>query len=179
LDTDFRVFDQLVRHATFFRMPAADCAHRARALLERFGIADKANELVEGLSGGMKRRLQVARALIAQPRVLVLDEPTTGLDPGMRRSLWEILVEERAKGAAILLCTHYMEEAERLCDRVALIDTGTIRDVGSPGSLVERHMGTGTVEEELRPGVVWRRAPNLEDVYLRLTGARLHEGDGA
>jgi ABC-2 type transport system ATP-binding protein len=111
--------------------------------------------------------------------VLVLDEPTTGLDPGMRRSLWEILVEERAGGAAILLCTHYMEEAERLCDRVALIDRGTIRDVGSPASLVERHMGTATVEEELRPGVVWRRAPNLEDVYLRLTGAKLHEHDEA
>jgi lipooligosaccharide transport system ATP-binding protein len=179
LDTDFRVFDQLVRHATFFRVPGGEAARRARALLERFGIAAKADELVESLSGGMKRRLQVARALVAQPRVLVLDEPTTGLDPGMRRSLWEILLKERALGAAILLCTHYMEEAERLCDRVALIDRGTIRDVGSPGSLVERHMGTRAVEDELRPGVVWRRAPNLEDVYLRLTGARLHEGDAS
>ena len=179
LDTDFRVFDQLVRHATFFRVPGADAARRARSLLERFGIADKAGELVESLSGGMKRRLQVARALVAQPRVLVLDEPTTGLDPGMRRSLWEILVEERAKGAAILLCTHYMEEAERLCDRIALIDSGSIRDVGAPATLIEHHMGTGNVEEELRPGVVWRRAPNLEDVYLRLTGAKLHERNSA
>src|SRR5574341_183763 len=179
LDSDFRVFDQLVRHATFFRVPNDDGVRRARALLERFGIADKADDLVESLSGGMKRRLQVARALIARPRVLVLDEPTTGLDPGMRRSLWDILIEERAKGAAILLCTHYMEEAERLCDRVALIDKGTIRDVGPPASLIERHMGTGTVEEVLRPGVAWRRAPNLEDVYLKLTGARLHEREGA
>jgi ABC-type multidrug transport system ATPase subunit len=147
----------------------------AAALLARFGIEEKAHELVESLSGGMKRRLQVARALISNPRVLVLDEPTTGLDPGMRRSLWEILVEERAKGKAILLSTHYMEEAERLCDRVALIDRGSFRDAGSPRSLIARHMGADPVEEELRPGVSWRRAPNLEDVYLKLTGARLHE----
>jgi ABC-type multidrug transport system ATPase subunit len=146
-----------------------------RALLQRFGIEQKANELVESLSGGTKRRLQVARALISNPRVLVLDEPTTGLDPGMRRSLWEILIAEREKGAAILLSTHYMEEAEHLCDRVALLDKGSIRDAGSPRSLVERHMGTGMVGEELRPGVSWRRAPNLEDVYLKLTGARLLE----
>jgi hypothetical protein len=72
-----------------------------------------------------------------------------------------------------------MDEAERLCDRVALIDRGSIRDVGAPGTLIARHMGTGAVEEELRPGVVWRRAPNLEDVYLRLTGAKLHERNSA
>ena len=177
LDSDFRVFDQLVRHASFFRVPAAEGARRARALLGRFGIADKADHLVESLSGGMKRRLQVARALVSAPRVLVLDEPTTGLDPGMRRSLWEILVEERAKGAAILLSTHYMEEAERLCDRIALLDHGRIVDLGSPQALVERHMGAATVEEEVRPGVLWRRPPNLEDVYLRLTGARLAQAE--
>ncbi|TAK86793.1 MAG: ABC transporter ATP-binding protein [Betaproteobacteria bacterium] len=178
LDSDFRVYDQLVRYATFFRVPAAEAKRRASALLERFGIADKAGELVESLSGGMKRRLQVARALISAPSVLVLDEATTGLDPGMRRSLWEIVREERDKGAAILLCTHYMEEAERLCDRVALMDRGRIRALDSPRRLVERHMGSAAVEEELRPGVLWKRAPHLEDVYLKLTGARLHEPEG-
>ncbi len=175
LDSDFRVLDQLVRHATFFRIPTREGEPRAKKLLERFGIAEKSGELVEALSGGMRRRLQVARALISRPKVLVLDEPTTGLDPGMRRSLWEILVAEREQGAAILLSTHYMEEAERLCDRVALLHKGTIRDIGSPRSLIERHMGTAQVEEELRPGVRWKRPPNLEDVYLKLTGARLHE----
>ena len=84
-------------------------------------------------------RLQVARALIARPKVLVLDEPTTGLDPGMRRSLWEILIAEREQGTAILLSTHYMQEAERLCDRVALLDKGVIRDLASPRTLIERH----------------------------------------
>jgi lipooligosaccharide transport system ATP-binding protein len=175
LDTDFRVLDQLVRHATFFRVPPAEGERRARELLERFGIAAKANDLVETLSGGMKRRLQVARALISRPKVLVLDEPTTGLDPGMRRSLWEILGAEREKGAAILLSTHYMEEAERLCDRVALLHKGVIRDLGSPRSLIERHMGGAQVEEEVRPGVRWKRPPDLEDVYLKLTGARLED----
>jgi len=175
LDSDFRVLDQLARHATFFGLSGAEGARRGRELLERFGIAERANDLVESLSGGMKRRVQVARALIASPRVLVLDEPTTGLDPGMRRSLWDILVEQRGKGVAILLSTHYMEEAERLCDRVALLHRGAIRDAGSPRSLIERHMGSAEVEEEVRPGVLWRRPPHLEDVYLRLTGARLEE----
>jgi lipooligosaccharide transport system ATP-binding protein len=175
LDTDFRVVDQLVRYATFFRVASDEAAVRARALLQRFGIEEKADELVESLSGGMKRRLQVARALISTPKVLVLDEPTTGLDPGMRRALWEILMDERAKGAAILLCTHYMEEAERLCDRVGLIARGRIVDIDSPQNLIARYIGDQLVEEELRPGVVWKRAPNLEDVYLKLTGTPLKE----
>jgi lipooligosaccharide transport system ATP-binding protein len=174
LDSDFRVFDQLVRYATFFRIPVEEGKRRARALLARFGIDDKANEQVESLSGGMKRRLQVARALISEPKLLVLDEPTTGLDPEMRRVLWEILMEERATGVAILLCTHYMEEAQRLCDRVGIMANGRILDIDSPQSLIERYMSVRELEEELRPGVVWRRAPNLEDVYLKLTGMRLH-----
>jgi len=178
LDSDFRVFDQLARHASFFRIARAEAERRSRALLERFGIADKADELVESLSGGMRRRLQVARALVADPQLLVLDEPTTGLDPGMRRSLWDILLAERAKGSAILLSTHYMEEAERLCDRVALLDHGRIRDLGPPAELVARHMGSAQVEEEVRPGVRWRRPPHLEDVYLKLTGSPLREGAG-
>jgi lipooligosaccharide transport system ATP-binding protein len=179
LDSDFRAFDQLVRYATFFRVPVEEGKRRARSLLERFGLAEKSAEQVEALSGGMKRRLQVARALISEPTVLVLDEPTTGLDPEVRRVLWQILMEERGKGAAILLCTHYMEEAERLCDRVGIIAKGRILDVDSPRALVERHMGTAEVEEEVRPGAIWRRRPNLEDVYLKLTGTRLHNAGEA
>jgi lipooligosaccharide transport system ATP-binding protein len=175
LDSDFRVLDQLVRYATFFRIPVEEGLRRARALLERFGLSDKAGEQVEALSGGMKRRLQVARALISRPRVLVLDEPTTGLDPEVRRVLWDILMEERGKGAAILLCTHYMEEAERLCDRVGIIAKGRILDIDAPRALIERHIGTREIAEEVRPGAIWRRPPNLEDVYLKLTGTRLHQ----
>ncbi len=173
LDSDFNVYDQLVRHASYFRIPAAKARHRAQDLLVRFGLWEKAMEPVDNLSGGMKRRLQVARALISDPKVLVLDEPTTGLDPDVRRMLWEVLGEVRSQGTAILLCTHYMEEAERLCDRVAILFEGKILDVDSPEKLIAKHISRESVEEEVRPGVVWKRRPNLEDVYLKLTGSRL------
>jgi len=173
LDSDFRVLDQLVRYATYFRISPAEGERRARALLERFGLSDRASDPVESLSGGMKRRLQVARALVSQPKVLVLDEPTTGLDPEVRRTLWHILMDERAAGAAILLCTHHMEEAERLCDRVGIMMKGIILDIDSPAALVERHIGNAPVKEEVRPGVIWTREPNLEDVYLKVTGVTL------
>lgn len=173
LDSDFNVFDQLVLHATYFRIPRAEGRKRAAELLERFGLMEKSKEPVESLSGGMKRRLQVARALISKPKVLVLDEPTTGLDPDVRRMLWEALAEARGQGVAVLLCTHYMEEAERLCDRVAILSQGKILDVAAPEELIARHIARDIVEEEVRPGVVWKRKPNLEDVYLKLTGSRL------
>jgi ABC-type multidrug transport system ATPase subunit len=121
----------------------------------------------------MKRRLQVARAFISQPKVLVLDEPTTGLDPDVRRTLWEILLETRQSGTAILLCTHYMEEAARLCDQIAIMHSGRILDVDSPERLVSKHIARDVIEEEVRPGVIWKRPPHLEDVYLKLTGSHL------
>ncbi|HUO58435.1 MAG TPA: ABC transporter ATP-binding protein [bacterium] len=173
LDSDFSAFDQLALHASYFHIPPSEGKKRAADLLEKFGLSEKAKENVEALSGGMKRRLQVARALISNPKVLVLDEPTTGLDPDVRRMLWEALAEARSQGTAILLCTHYMEEAERLCDRVAILSQGKILDVDSPEKLVAKHIAREEVEEEVRPGVVWKRKPNLEDVYLKLTGSRL------
>jgi len=173
LDSDFKVFDQLVWHARYFRIPPALAHERAKALLDQFGLMEKALSPIEQLSGGLKRRLQVARALISDPKVLVLDEPTTGLDPDVRRLVWEVLAQARSRGVAILLCTHYMEEAERLCDRAAVIYKGRILDVDSPGALIEKHIARSVIEEEVRPGVIWKRAPNLEDVYLKLTGSRL------
>jgi len=173
LDSDFNVFDQLVRHASYFRIPSRVAKERALVLLEQFGLTEKAREPIDSLSGGLKRRLQVARALISDPRVLVLDEPTTGLDPDARRTVWEVLVHARSRGVAILLSTHYMEEAQRLCDRAAILHKGRILDVDSPARLIDRHIEREVVEEEVRPGVIWSRAPNLEDVYLKLTGSRL------
>jgi len=176
LDTDFNAFDQLVRHATFFRVPVEEGKKRAADLLERFQLADKSKVEIEALSGGMRRRLQVARALISRPKVLVLDEPTTGLDPEVRRMLWAVLADYRSTGAAILFSTHYMEEAQRICDRVAIIARGKILDADSPANLIAKHIGVADVCEELRPGVSWRRPPNLEDVYLKLTGSKLEAG---
>jgi lipooligosaccharide transport system ATP-binding protein len=173
LDTDFTVLDQLERYARFFRIPAKLARERARSLLARFELLEKSGEPVETLSGGMKRRLQVARALICEPALLILDEPTTGLDPDVRRMLWEVLSEARAKGTAILLSTHYMDEAERLCDRIGIMSKGKILDIDSPRGLISRYINRDVVEEEIRPGVIWKRPPNLEDVYLKLTGSRL------
>jgi len=173
LDSDFSTYDQLVLHAGYFHIPRPEAKKRAQELLSKFGLAEKSKENVEALSGGMKRRLQVARALISKPQVLVLDEPTTGLDPDVRRMLWEVLVEVRTQGTAILLCTHYMEEAERLCDRIAILSHGRILDIDTPERLIAKHIAREEVEEEVRPGVVWKRRPNLEDVYLKLTGSGL------
>ena len=177
LDTDFTVLDQMVRYGTYFRVPVDEGRRRSLELLNRFGLQEKKNDLVEQLSGGMRRRLQVARSLVSRPRVWILDEPTTGLDPEVRRVVWEILSEERTKGTAILLSTHYMEEAQRLCDRVAILSHGKILDCGSPTELIVKHMGSAEIEEEIRKGVMWKRPPNLEDVYLRLTGSRLENGE--
>lgn len=179
LDTDFKVLDQMIQFASFFGIPRNRSEPRSRALLKRFGLGDREGDLVESLSGGMRRRLQVARALVNEPKVLVLDEPTTGLDPEARRGLWEILAEERRKGVAILLSTHYMDEAERLCDRVAILHQGRILACDAPQTLIREEVGTIPIEEEVRPGFWITRAPNLEDVYLKLTGTRLSEGGEA
>ncbi len=173
LDTDFSVINQMIRHASFFKIPEKEGKRRAQELLKKFRLEDKAHEPVERLSGGMKRRLQVARALVSDPRVLVLDEPTTGLDPEARRIVWEILGEARTRGLAILLSTHYMDEAERLCDRIAILHQGRLLDVDTPANLIAKHVPQAVIDEEIRPGVRWRRPPNLEDVFLKLTGTPL------
>ena len=178
LDSDFSVLDQMIRYGTYFGRKVEMVRPRAEALLERFGLTEKSTDLVESLSGGMRRRLQVARALIADPEVLVLDEPTTGMDPEVRRVLWDIIIECRGRGLAILLSTHYMEEAQRLCDRVAILHRGKILDCAPPQELITRHIGDEMVEEEIRPGVRWKRPSNLEDVYLKLTGKHLEDGNG-
>lgn len=173
LDTDFSVFDQMVTYALYFGIKKHEAEKRTEKLLKKFSLYEKAHEQVESLSGGMRRRLQVARALVSNPDVLVLDEPTTGLDPEIRRELWSIILESRENGVSILLSTHYMEEAERLCDRVAIIHKGKILDCSSPQELIVKHIEKTEIQEELRPGVTWKRPPNLEDVYLKLTGRRL------
>lgn len=177
LDSDFTVLDQMIQYATFFQVPTAEAKIRAHELLDKFNLTEKKHDMIETLSGGMRRRLQVARALISKPKVLILDEPTTGLDPEARRILWDVILDYRSKGGAILLSTHYMDEAERLCDHVGLIDNGLITDIGSPRDLIRKTMGEEWVEEEVRPGVYWKRPANLEDVFLKITGSKLGLGE--
>lgn len=173
LDTDFTVIDQMTTYASYFGISKTDANNSAIDLLKKFHLIDKMKENVESLSGGMRRRLQVARSLVSNPRVLILDEPTTGLDPEVRRDLWNIIIQGREKGIAVLLSTHYMDEAERLCDRIAILHNGEILDCDSPQNLIKKHIKVEEIEEEIRPGVKWKRPPNIEDVYLKLAGRGL------
>jgi len=137
LDPDLNVRRNLIVYASYYRIAAKEAAHRAAELLDFIGLGNRADAKIEQLSGGMKRRLMIARALLHNPRVLVLDEPTTGLDPQVRQEIWQKLEElRRVGGVTILLSTHYMEEAEKLCERLVVMDRGHILASGTPRDLV-------------------------------------------
>ncbi|MDA2929708.1 ABC transporter ATP-binding protein [Acidobacteria bacterium AH-259-O06] len=146
LDPDLNVIDNLNVYARYFRIPAGEAQDRAEELLDFMGLTEKRNTWVEALSGGMKRRLIVARALMNNPKVLVLDEPTTGLDPHVRHDLWDRLRELRRRQITILLSTHYMEEAQTLCDRLIIMDRGKILALGKPLDLIERNVSRFVLE---------------------------------
>src|ERR1700704_5219684 len=137
LDPDLNVLRNLIVYASYYRIPKQQAAQRAAELLDFIGLSERSDARVDHLSGGMKRRLMIARALLHEPRLLVLDEPTTGLDPQVRQEIWQKLEElRRVSGVTILLSTHYMEEAEKLCERLVVIDHGKILATGSPRELV-------------------------------------------
>ncbi len=151
LDTELSIRDNLVVYGRYFGLPRRECASRADELLRFFQLTEKADERVDKLSGGMKRRLTIARSLINQPDLLLLDEPTTGLDPQARHVLWDRLFRLKQQGVTLVLTTHYMDEAEQLCDRLVVMDKGRIVAEGSPLSLIREH-STREVTE-LRFGV--------------------------
>ena len=137
LDPDLNVRRNLIVYASYYRIPKGQAAQRADELLHFIGLSDRASAKIDHLSGGMKRRLMIARALLHHPRLLVLDEPTTGLDPQVRQEIWQKLEElRRVSGVTILLSTHYMEEAEKLCERLVVMDRGHILAGGTPRDLV-------------------------------------------
>jgi ABC-2 type transport system ATP-binding protein len=144
LDRELTVWQNLYFHGRYFGMTAGEAAEEADRRLEQFRLADRAKANVATLSGGMAQRLMVARAILHRPRILFLDEPTAGLDPQSRIALWEILSELHAAGQTILLTTHYMEEADKLCDRVAIMDHGRILALDSPAGL-KRSLGADTI----------------------------------
>jgi ABC-2 type transport system ATP-binding protein len=135
-----------------------------KELLGLVNLQDKSKAKFKELSGGQKQRFSIATTLINQPKIIFLDEPTTGLDPQARRNLWDLIKDIRAKGTTVIITTHYMDEAEVLCDRVAIIDAGKIIAINSPGSLIDDLVATGFE----RPQAV--KKANLEDVFLNLTG---------
>jgi len=146
LDPDLTVLENLLAYARYFDVPKADAIERAWEVLDLLALREKAAEQIENLSGGMKRRLTVARALVSQPELLILDEPTTGLDPQARQLFWQKLRQLKRDGLTMLLTTHYMEEAAQLCDRVIIMDQSRIIARGTPAELIERIIGEQVVE---------------------------------
>lgn len=142
----------------------------ALELLDTVNLREKAKNKFKELSGGQKQRFSIATTLINQPKIIFLDEPTTGLDPQARRNLWDLILQVRSQGATVVLTTHYMDEAEELCDRVAIIDSGEIMALSTPGDLIDRLLATGFT----KPKPV--RGANLEDVFIHMTGKELREG---
>jgi lipooligosaccharide transport system ATP-binding protein len=155
LDRELSVREQLEIQAMYHGLSPDG---RIDELLDFTLLRDRASDLPQSLSGGMKRRLMIARALVNRPQLVVLDEPTTGLDPQARLAVWNLLGELRSEGVTLLLTTHYMEEAQRLCDRLVIMDNGRIAEHGTPAELLERYS-----------------QPNLEGVFLELTGHGLRE----
>ena len=139
LDTELTVRENLEMYARYFDIPAEMARARTDELLEFVQLAERAGDQVEPLSGGMKRRLTIARSLINEPELIILDEPTTGLDPQARHLLWERLYRLKQRGATLIITTHYMDEAEQLCDRLVVMDKAEIAAEGSPRELIERY----------------------------------------
>ncbi|MBF4623523.1 ATP-binding cassette domain-containing protein [Clavibacter sp. VKM Ac-2872] len=146
LDLELKARDNLIVYGRYFGLPRKQVAARADELLEFAQLSDRANAKVDDLSGGMKRRLTIARALISDPRILLLDEPTTGLDPQARHILWDRLFRLKEQGTTLVLTTHYMDEAEQLCDRIIVVDEGRIMAEGSPASLIRDHSSREVLE---------------------------------
>ena len=146
LDPDLYVSENLLVYGRYFPQPRSVTVERTRRLLEFVALTEKRDRRIAELSGGMKRRLVIARALINEPELLLLDEPTTGLDPQARHLIWQKLRELGERGVTMLLTTHYMDEAERLCDRLVIMDRGKILASGVPRELIERHVGHEVVE---------------------------------
>jgi len=139
LDTELSVKENLWLYGRFFDLPRGEARRRAAELLEFAQLTDRADSIVDNLSGGMKRRLSIARSLINEPELLLLDEPTTGLDPQARHVLWDRLYRLKQQGVTLVLTTHYMDEAEQLCDRLVVMDQGRIVAEGSPRDLIARY----------------------------------------
>jgi lipooligosaccharide transport system ATP-binding protein len=183
LDLELTVWDNMIVYGRYFGLPRPLLRERAEELLRFFQLLERRADRVDPLSGGMKRRLTVARALINQPELLLLDEPTTGLDPQARHLLWERLYQLKRSGVTLLLTTHYMDEAEQLCDRLVIMDRGRIVAEGSPRDLIARHATREVVELRfatpeqqaesvplLQPG-----APRVESLTDRVL---VYTGDG-
>jgi lipooligosaccharide transport system ATP-binding protein len=191
LDPDLTVLENLLAYARYFDIRRAEALTRSREVLELMALTEKSDETIDALSGGMKRRLTVARALISRPEMLILDEPTTGLDPQARQLFWQKLRQLKREGMTMLLTTHYMEEAAQLCDRVIIMDRSQIIARGTPSELIASVIGEHVIEvrfdgapahaavsaiRQLTPGFELEESEDVVFVYER-NGQRLVELD--
>jgi ABC-2 type transport system ATP-binding protein len=195
VDLDLTLWENMEYHGRLHHLPSMARKDLIKRCLDYVDLSDRSQVLVRTLSGGMKRRLQIARALLHQPQILFLDEPTVGLDPQTRRRLWEIIQDLKEQGMTILLTTHYMEEAEFLCDRIGIMNNGSLIEIGTPTELRQKyglavvvsqndqHIGYKFFEtfdlahrhlEQLsdKRGIMVRDS-NLEDIFVELTGRKL------
>ncbi|MBA2953129.1 ATP-binding cassette domain-containing protein [Nocardioides sp. MAH-18] len=168
LDTEISVRDNLYVYGRYFGLPRGEVRQRVDELLEFVQLTEKANAMVDDLSGGMKRRLTIARSLINRPEVLLLDEPTTGLDPQARHVVWDRLFRLKQQGVTLVLTTHYMDEAEQLADRLVVMDKGVIVAEGSPLSLIAEHSTREVAELRFGVGENEQHASKVEDLADRV-----------
>jgi lipooligosaccharide transport system ATP-binding protein len=168
LDLELTVRENLIIYGRYFGLPRAECRRRADELLEFVQLTDRAADLVEPLSGGMKRRLTIARSLINEPQLMLLDEPTTGLDPQARHLVWDRLYRLKQRGVTLVLTTHYMDEAEQLCDRLVVMDKARIVAEGSPRELIDRYSSREVAELRFAPGIQETFDGQLEGLAERI-----------
>jgi lipooligosaccharide transport system ATP-binding protein len=170
LDPDFSVANNLKVYARYFGLPKEVAEKRSMEMLEFFQLEEKKTVNISELSGGMKRRLIMARALMNDPQILLLDEPTTGLDPQARHIVWDKIRSLRKKGVTIILTTHYMDEASALCDRVFIVDYGKIIQTGAPSELIKTFAGEDVLEVEYDEEVVETLKKELPDAQIEVFG---------
>ncbi len=168
LDSELTVRENLAIYGRYFGLSRAEVARRADELLDFAQLAERADDRVEPLSGGMKRRLTIARSLINEPTLLLLDEPTTGLDPQARHLLWDRLYRLKQRGVTLVLTTHYMDEAEQLCDRLVVMDKARIVAEGSPRELIEQHSTREVTELRFAPGIAETLDGQLDGIAQRV-----------
>jgi lipooligosaccharide transport system ATP-binding protein len=164
LDVELTVRENLLIYGRYFGLPRGVIAEHTARLLEFVQLTDRADDQVEPLSGGMKRRLTIARSLINDPEILLLDEPTTGLDPQARHAVWDRLYRLKQQGVTLVLTTHYMDEAEQLCDRLMVMDRGMIAAEGSPRELIERYSTPEVLELRFDPAEHQQAADKLAEL---------------
>jgi lipooligosaccharide transport system ATP-binding protein len=173
LDPDFTVAQNLQVYARYFNIPKVEASKRASKLLNFFHLEEKRDRSIPELSTGMKRRLIIARALINEPQILLLDEPTTGLDPQGRHIVWDEIRSLVKQGVTIILTTHYMEEASALCDRVLIIDNGRIIETGEPHELVRKHVGEDVLELSYNEAILEKLKEELPEAHIETFGDQI------